>query len=300
MLHNEITQPECLNGKNTRKDQKGGEDYEWDEELEQFIDFVIDSNFNQIKPEEVIKSLQEVIKTNDGRKGTNPVSQKPKKEFQLSGLILERMKVYDGLQDIHLKEFLAKRNRRQILIKTGLLNEEGYIIQNRSPQFIKNREQQRKANNKTNCKVTDADFKLADKSKVSPYYNNSWENKDKLYQKLYVGKPKKENEVQTRNAQNPVDKKSDKPSTKVASKSKEKANQNKTKSTSQNTTSKPQQIDAPTEKHEDGQHETADEKLREKRINENSLLSKKSHSKSQARAIESTQKSIKPGNCQNP
>ena len=173
-------------------------DNDLDEDLECFIDLIIQNNFDNIRPEELLKSVQE-IKEQKVIKTIHTTTSKPKKEFQLSGLILEKMKVYDGLKDVHLQDFLLKRNRRQILIKTGLMNEQGFITNTASTQFKINREQQRKVNKVTNCKAQETAMRLPEHSHVSPYYNNSCDYKDKLYKKLYTSKPntvKKENEKQ--------------------------------------------------------------------------------------------------------
>lgn len=132
-----------------------------------------------------------------------PPPPKERKEFQLSGLILEKMREYDALRDDHLKEFLSTGNRRQILVRTGLLTKDGYIVNNATVQFKQNREAQKMKHGATNSKSDTEQIKFKEEKYVSPYYNRSWENKDKLYKKLYGNKKQTTKAGETQNETTP-------------------------------------------------------------------------------------------------
>lgn len=162
-------------------------DCERDDDLEFFIDAILESNFGQIKKGDLINSVNE-LKAKQA-KLQNAGSKDRRPDFQLNGLLLEKMKEYDALRDEHLMDFLSAKNRRKILIQTGLLTKDGFIVNNASAAFKKNRELQRKKHGTTNSKFDDERVKLDQLKHISPYYNKSWENKDKLYNRLY-GKKK--------------------------------------------------------------------------------------------------------------
>ena len=163
-------------------------DEEPDEQLELFIDMVLDTNLEKITPQDLLPSQIELPKQQSVKTAKGP--QRPKKEFQLHGLILEKMKIYDGLLDENLQDFLSKKNRRRILTKTGLLNADGFIVNLPNSQFLKNRELQLKNQGATNAKIENETGKLKDAHKVSPYYNKNWESRDKLYRKIFGNKNK--------------------------------------------------------------------------------------------------------------
>ena len=183
--HTVVNQKEELNEEVFNESFEDGQD----EQLELFIDIILEANWEKITSQDLLSSQTELAKQLKSK--TAKFIQKPKKDFQLHGLILEKMKVYDGLDDSNLQEFLSKKNRRQILTKTGLLNEEGFIVNLASSHFFKNRELKKNNLSLTNTKnIENKAGKLSDKQKVSPYYNKSWENRDVLFKQIYGNKSK--------------------------------------------------------------------------------------------------------------
>lgn len=105
----------------------------------------------------------------------------PKSIFQMEGLILEKMKTYNGLSDFHLTSFLNQNNRREILIKNGLLTEEGFII-SRPDDFLTKKQFYDKIKD-FNEKPINFSGELPKIKVKSPYHNCQYADyKQKLYQ----------------------------------------------------------------------------------------------------------------------
>lgn len=101
--------------------------------------------------------------------------------FDMKGLILTKMTEYNALQDTFLQDFLSKKNRKEILIKNGLLTENGFIIC-RPNDFIEKREMYNKGLNLETPPIPVLGKILA-KTKKSPYENSEHRLfKEKIYQ----------------------------------------------------------------------------------------------------------------------
>lgn len=65
------------------------------------------------------------------QKTLSPTKQLSKaKQFDLTGLINQKMNVYDGLKDQNLHGHFCSELRRKHLVKVGLITKEGYIVKN--------------------------------------------------------------------------------------------------------------------------------------------------------------------------
>jgi len=118
-------------------------------------------SLNQIK--------KAVAKGHASRKLSQGAHQKP--QFSMTGLILARMTEYDGLRDQNLQPFFVSQYRRRVLIKNGLITEDGYIIRH-PEEYLKKKE----IYIKTNCYPEEASNVRAqtlDKKKFNPYKENA-------------------------------------------------------------------------------------------------------------------------------
>jgi hypothetical protein len=94
-----------------------------------------------------------------------------KNGFSLNGLILEKMKVYDGLRDNFLQPFFSNNNRKQILIKNGLVTDDGYIVK-KPDEYLKKKNLYFKSNY-TPEEVTKQKANTVDDKKFNPYKENA-------------------------------------------------------------------------------------------------------------------------------
>jgi hypothetical protein len=102
--------------------------------------------------------------------------------FEMHGLILEKMKEYNCFNDIHLNSFLSINDRKNILIKNGLLTKEGYIVY-RPNDYLKKMEMCKKMM-KPNENLLKTTGKLILMHQKSPYYSNLYQNyNQRLYEK---------------------------------------------------------------------------------------------------------------------
>jgi hypothetical protein len=152
-----------------------------DAQLEGFIDLVIQSNFANINKNDIISSVKEMMAHKKANK-TRP--HQPRPEFQLSGLLLEHMRKYDALRDQHLTEFLGIHNRRKILIKTGILTQDGCIVSSVNAALKRETGKQCRSVPKHDKENKKAKFTVP--MYVSPYYNKAWETRDCLYKRMFV------------------------------------------------------------------------------------------------------------------
>jgi hypothetical protein len=102
------------------------------------------------------------------RKLSFETSKKP--DFSLNGLIFSRMDEYDGLRDENLQVFFAKNNRKRILVKNGLITEDGYIVK-KPDEYLKKRDLYFKTNGQGE-ESTHVRAKTFEKKKVNPYKEN--------------------------------------------------------------------------------------------------------------------------------
>lgn len=107
-------------------------------------------------------------KVQQPRKLSFETSKKP--DFSLNGLILSRMGEYDGLRDENLQVFFAKNNRKKILVKNGLITEDGYIVK-KPEEYLKKKDLYFKANAQTE-ESNHIRAKTFEKKKVNPYKEN--------------------------------------------------------------------------------------------------------------------------------
>ena len=103
------------------------------------------------------------------RKLSQGAHQRP--QFSMNGLILAKMSEYDGLRDYNLQPFFGNEYRRRVLIKNGLITDDGYIVRN-PEEYLKKKE----IYTKTNCYPEEASNIRAhtlDKKKFNPYKENA-------------------------------------------------------------------------------------------------------------------------------
>lgn len=164
-----------------------------DEELQRLID----SFYEQIRDNFDIQEIEEVCEeaenqastlTEGAKKGgvrqrvvrkvrrlvPKPKPFCPKSPFQMQGLILEKMREYNGLTDENLIDFLTKPARLETFVRNGLITEEGFIVARPNDYLVKKDTYDKVANlDEKPIKVTG---KLTDKLLKSPYYNTSYQD----------------------------------------------------------------------------------------------------------------------------
>lgn len=106
-----------------------------------------------------------------------------RQKFRLEGLVLEKMKVYNALNDVHLQQFLSKKNRKEILMKNGLLDEDGFIV-TKPNDYLREKEIANKSS--MNKSVHVSTIQIKQKSTKSPYEDVSWAFGDKILKSIYL------------------------------------------------------------------------------------------------------------------
>ena len=78
------------------------------------------------------------------------------------------MNGYDGLKDDHLQPFFSRQNRRHILIKNGLITEDGYIVR-KPEEYLKKKE----IYLKQHMMDSENRSQTSEKKKSNPYKENN-------------------------------------------------------------------------------------------------------------------------------
>jgi hypothetical protein len=113
------------------------------------------------------------------RKLSQGAHQRP--QFSMNGLILARMHEYDGLRDCNLQPFFSNQVRRRVLVKNGLITDDGYIVRN-PDEYLKKKD----LYSKTNCypeEASNARAHTLDKKKFNPYKENGLKKPKPLHNK---------------------------------------------------------------------------------------------------------------------
>ena len=107
----------------------------------------------------------------------------------------KEMKDYNSLTDIHLTEFLSQNNRREILIRNGLLSEDGFIIC-RPNDFLTKRDVYKNILNLPENTIR-VDGKFSQQIPKSPYSSTVYKDyKEKLF-KIMEHNYENKNELNT-------------------------------------------------------------------------------------------------------
>ena len=122
-------------------------------ENDENIDKEIEEEFNEDNKEENIavetkppsdpslntESVKKRKNKNPSKVTNHNKNRKDPPPFSLNGLIHNKMDYYNSLKDSHLQPFFSRTNRRKILIKNGLVTEEGYIVR-KPEEYLKKKE----------------------------------------------------------------------------------------------------------------------------------------------------------------
>lgn len=183
-----------------------------DTELLDFVEMILNDNLEALE-EECSKSQSSNQKPEEQgwskelKSALNDRAQKTRRHFELSGLITQKMKVYNALTDVHLNAFLAKRNRKEILMRNGLLDEDGFIVV-RPTEYLRLKSGGSQIQSKTGEKSQYVStIQVKEKQVKSPYEATSWALKDTLVRLMFQ---RRRNEEKRREAL----KKENKPTTK--------------------------------------------------------------------------------------
>jgi hypothetical protein len=90
--------------------------------------------------------------------------------FSLNGLVLSHMDEYNGLRDDNLQLFFSQVNRKKILVKNGLITEDGYIVK-KPEEYLKKKVMYLKSKDQGE-ESSHVRAKTFEKKKINPYKEN--------------------------------------------------------------------------------------------------------------------------------
>lgn len=163
-------------------DDKKSEDI--DQELLDFVDIIIHDNLEEFELNLIQKNNLNAKKTagKELKLGDKKRIQEARARFGLEGLLLAKMKVYNALTDPHLQAFLSFGNRKDVLIKNGLLDEKGNIL-NREFAILKQKNME--TEEIKIGKKSESGTKTTKVGSKSPYEEIGWALRDRLLKGMY-------------------------------------------------------------------------------------------------------------------
>lgn len=173
-----------------------------DPELLDFVEMILNDNMEALeaeclKSQSAVQGQEEKSWSKDLKSALKDRALKARRHFELTGLITQKMNVYNPLTDVHLNAFLAKRNRKEILKRNGLLDEDGFIVV-RPSDYLRLRSGGSHTQSKTGEKSQYVStIQVKEKPVKSPYEATSWALKDTAVRLMFQ---RKRNEEKRREA----------------------------------------------------------------------------------------------------
>jgi hypothetical protein len=163
-----------------------------DQELLDFIEVILHDNLEQIEAQistgsptgsaTSMKELPEAIRSEMKER-----IRKTRHDFQLSGLILEKMQTYNALTDKHLQAFLSQKNRKLVLQQNGLMDDEGFIV-TKPLEYLREKQGDASQSGTQEKSSFVSMIKVPEKGTKSPYVDTAWALRDKLTKTVFARK----------------------------------------------------------------------------------------------------------------